>query len=103
MPDIVRSQCRAARALIEWSQLELADAAKITRQTVVDFERGTRRPHANNLAAIQAVFEKAGVEFIPKNGGGPGVRLAKRGRKQMIRVPKASNAAIFRFGFATAP
>jgi hypothetical protein len=29
------------------------------------------------LAAVRAVLEIAGVEFIPKNGGGPGVRLRK--------------------------
>ena len=29
----------------------------------------------NNLAAVKAAFEAAGVEFIPENGGGPGVRL----------------------------
>jgi hypothetical protein len=27
---------------------------------------------------MQAALEKAGVEFIAENGGGPGVRLAKR-------------------------
>ena len=29
------------------------------------------------IAAIRAVLEAAGVEFIPENGGGPGVRLRK--------------------------
>ena len=32
--------------------------------------------------AVQRALEKAGVEFIPENGGGAGVRLAKRGRKR---------------------
>lgn len=27
--------------------------------------------------AIRAALERAGVEFIPENGGGPGVRLRK--------------------------
>jgi hypothetical protein len=30
------------------------------------------------IASMQAALEKAGVEFIAENGGGPGVRLAKR-------------------------
>ena len=30
----------------------------------------------------RAVLEKAGVEFIAENGGGPGVRLAKRKTKR---------------------
>jgi hypothetical protein len=30
-----------------------------------------------NLAAIRTALEAAGVEFIPENGGGAGVRLRK--------------------------
>lgn len=60
------------------SQSELADAAKVSRPTIVDFERGVRLPHPNNLEAILAALEAAGIEFIPENGSGPGVRLAKK-------------------------
>ncbi|WP_457092929.1 hypothetical protein [Microvirga sp. P5_D2] len=28
-----------------------------------------------NVGAIQGVLETAGIQFIPENGGGPGVRL----------------------------
>ncbi|WP_352869603.1 helix-turn-helix transcriptional regulator [Mesorhizobium sp. M1329] len=75
---ISAAQCRGARAMLGMSQGELADAAKVSRPTVVDFERGTRVPHANNIAAIRQALEAAGVEFIPENGGGAGVRLARR-------------------------
>ncbi|WP_352837301.1 helix-turn-helix transcriptional regulator [Mesorhizobium sp. M0664] len=71
-------QCRGARAMLDWSQSELAAAAGVSRATVVDFERGARIPHRNNLGAIRCALEAAGVEFIPENGGGPGVRLARR-------------------------
>lgn len=64
--------------MLGMSQSQLADAAKVSRPTVVDFERGVRLPHPNNLEAIRAVLEAAGIEFIPDNGGGPGVRLAKK-------------------------
>ena len=60
------------------SQSQLADAAKVSRLAVVDFERGVRLPHANNLQAIRTALEAAGIEFIPENGSGPGVRLAKK-------------------------
>jgi transcriptional regulator with XRE-family HTH domain len=59
------------------SQTQLADAAGVARQTIVDFERGARIPYPNNLAAIRLALETAGVEFIQENGGGPGVRLRK--------------------------
>jgi hypothetical protein len=45
--------------------------------TVRDFETGKRSPIANNLAAMQKALAEAGVEFIPENGGGAGVRLRK--------------------------
>ncbi|TCT08302.1 helix-turn-helix protein [Aquabacter spiritensis] len=59
----------------------LASAANVSRNTIVDFEKGRRVPTPNNLAAIQRALEAAGVEFIAENGGGPGVRL--RDRKEM--------------------
>jgi transcriptional regulator with XRE-family HTH domain len=73
------AQCRAARALIGMEQAQLASAASVARSTVVDFERGTRTPRDASLAAIRAALEAAGVEFIPENGGGHGVRLRARG------------------------
>ncbi len=70
-------QSRAARGLIAWSQQELADAANIGLSTIRNFEAGRSTPVANNLAAIRAALESAGVEFIAENGGGAGVRLRK--------------------------
>ncbi|MCY6379388.1 helix-turn-helix transcriptional regulator [Hoeflea prorocentri] len=72
---ITRDQCRAARALVQMSQVDLATAAGLSKQTVIDFERGARNPHKKNLMTIRTVLEAAGVEFIDPNGGGPGVRL----------------------------
>jgi transcriptional regulator with XRE-family HTH domain len=71
------AQCRAGRALIEWSQQDLASAAQVGLSTIRGFENGDRQPIANNLAAIQRALEAAGVEFIPENGSGAGVRLKK--------------------------
>lgn len=74
---IVPAQCRAARALIEWTRDDLAAASQTARSTLADFEANKRQPHPRTLAAIQAALEAAGVEFIPENGGGAGVRLRK--------------------------
>jgi transcriptional regulator with XRE-family HTH domain len=75
---ITPPQSRAARGLLEWSQEELAARSNLGLSTIRDFEKGRRVPTINNLAAIQRAIEAAGVEFIAENGGGPGVRLAKR-------------------------
>ncbi len=75
---ISAAQCRGARAMLSLNQGELAERAQVARQTVVDFERGARTPYANNLLAIRAALESAGVVFIDQNGGGPGVRLRKQ-------------------------
>lgn len=61
--------------MLGWSQVQLAAASNLTRQTIVAFENATRLPGPNNLLAIRVALEHGGVVFIEKNGGGPGVRL----------------------------
>jgi transcriptional regulator with XRE-family HTH domain len=75
-------QCKAARALLELTQGELATAANLGLSTIVDFEKKRRQV---SIAAIQAIREALvaqGVEFIDENGGGAGVRLRKRHTKK---------------------
>lgn len=75
---ITATQCRAARALIDWPRDELAVRARVSKRTIVDFERGARDPREATLVVIRQALETAGVEFIAQNGGGPGVRLKNR-------------------------
>ena len=44
--------------------------------------RATKAPQSRMTSreAVQKTLEKAGVEFIPENGGGAGVRMEKRKR-----------------------
>jgi transcriptional regulator with XRE-family HTH domain len=72
------AQSRAARGLLNWSQQQLARAANLGPSTIKDFENSKRVPIRNNLDAIVRALEKAGVEFIPENGGGAGVRLKQK-------------------------
>jgi transcriptional regulator with XRE-family HTH domain len=74
---ISRSQVRAARGLLDWSQDRLAEASSLPRRTIVRFEAGETAARERTLRAIAAALESAGVEFIEENGGGPGVRLRK--------------------------
>lgn len=74
---ITSAQCRAARALIAWSQDQLAVSSRVAKATIANFEAGKRTPYDRTLADIRAALETAGVEFIPENGGGAGVRLRK--------------------------
>jgi transcriptional regulator with XRE-family HTH domain len=72
------AQCRAARALIAWSQDQLASASKVAKATIANFEAGKRAPYDRTLADLRTALESAGVIFVEENGDGPGVRLAKR-------------------------
>jgi len=64
--------------MLGWSQTQLAEASNVSRQTIADFERGAHKPIGNNLASIIAAFTAAGIDFIPENGGGAGVRFRER-------------------------
>jgi transcriptional regulator with XRE-family HTH domain len=75
---IEAAQVRAARALIGWSQMELANAAGVPVSIVERFEAGAPDHVADEaIDKMRAALEAAGVAFIPKNGGGAGVRLRK--------------------------
>jgi transcriptional regulator with XRE-family HTH domain len=80
--ELSREQCRAARALLDWSQADLAEAANLGRQTVVDFERGARTPHRRNLYALRRALEMAGIIILDENGEGVGARRRKSRRKK---------------------
>jgi transcriptional regulator with XRE-family HTH domain len=70
-------QCKMGRAALGWSALELAKRAKVGVATVNRFEASQAQPIPVTLDAIQRALEAGGVEFIPENGGGAGVRLRK--------------------------
>jgi transcriptional regulator with XRE-family HTH domain len=77
MNTITPATCRAARGLLDWTQRQLAAVAGVGLSTVKAYEAGATTPVQNNLKALGAALEGAGVEFIAENGGGAGVRLRK--------------------------
>ncbi|MEM7651064.1 MAG: helix-turn-helix transcriptional regulator [Pseudomonadota bacterium] len=64
-------QIKAARALLEWTQEDLANQSGLSKPAINMIERRLSNAKADTLEAVQKAFEKAGVEFI----SGPGVRL----------------------------
>jgi predicted transcriptional regulator len=76
---ITPAQCRAARGLLDWTQQELADQARVGVVTIRLLEAGQTLPRRATLDVIQRAFESAGVELINPNGGGAGVRLRFKG------------------------
>jgi transcriptional regulator with XRE-family HTH domain len=80
---ITSAQCRAARGLLDWTQQDLADRARVGIVTVRQVEAGLTEPRRATLEVIRRALEVAGVEFIDDDGDGPGVRLRKRQRKKI--------------------
>jgi predicted transcriptional regulator len=75
------SQIRAARALLDWHQSELAKRAKIGLATLQRLERAPVGPvmaHVSTVVRVVECLEKAGIMFIERDpNGGLGVRLKR--------------------------
>ncbi|MFP3384431.1 helix-turn-helix transcriptional regulator [Tritonibacter sp. SIMBA_163] len=72
-------QLRAARALKGLSQAYVAEKAGVSSMTVKRAEgAGKPYPSTDAINRLQSVLEGEGIEFIPENGGGVGVRLMKQ-------------------------
>ena len=67
-------QCKMARTALGWGNRDLAREAGVASTTLMRFE-GTGKARPASIEKLQSTLEAAGVEFIPANGGGPGVRL----------------------------
>ena len=76
-------QVKAARALLGWSQDDLAKAAEVSIPTIKRLEAvdGPLGGRGETSERIIGAIRSAGVEFIDENGGGQGVRLRKPGRR----------------------
>jgi predicted transcriptional regulator len=75
-------QIKAARALLGWSQSDLARRSGISEPTIARLESldGELGGREETIRKIRAALENSGIEFI--NGSGPGVRLRKRHQKK---------------------
>jgi transcriptional regulator with XRE-family HTH domain len=64
MPILTPTECRAARALLDWSQDDLALKSGVSKRAITNFEKGHTTPIRANLAAIKGALEIGGVEFL---------------------------------------
>lgn len=71
------AQVRMARAALNWSLADLAEAAGVHRNTISNFETGRYGGDPEKVEAVQRALEAAGIEFT--NGGQPGVRMKAGG------------------------
>lgn len=69
------AQCRAARGLLKWTQLDLAKQSDVGATTIKQFETETTTPHLSTLKILRQTFENAGIEFIGNTDGGEGLRF----------------------------
>jgi len=84
---LTSAQIRAARALLRWSAVDLAEASSVAANTIrrAEVAEGQTTLTTPNDLAIRRALETAGVDFIDENGGGAGVRLKKPGRTMTKR------------------
>lgn len=78
-PVLSPAQCRAARAILGWTQAILAERAGLARKTIADFEMNLRNLQYRTRRDITATFQAAGIEFLWGPQAHDPVRSAKAG------------------------
>ncbi len=61
------TQCKMARAALNWSTRDLAERSRVGTNTVARFENG-KTANASTLTLIRQAFEAAGVRFTEDGG-----------------------------------
>jgi len=82
---VTPGQCRAARALLDWTQIDLAKTAGIGQWTVSNFE-GSKRVGAESTTKMRLALEDAGIKFT--DGKRPAVRIKGVIRKKRSVIPR---------------
>ena len=94
-------QILISSAKLKWSVRDLAAKSGITANTISRIENGSDAK-ASTLNAIRTALEEGGVKFIEKNGGGVGVRSAKKHVKSTLHLDDATAAKLRREGLVSA-
>ncbi|MBX3492134.1 MAG: helix-turn-helix domain-containing protein [Parvibaculum sp.] len=78
---ITAEQLRAARAMLRWEQKDLAEKAQVSLPTVKRLEAmsgSLMAVRVDTIEALKRAIQAGGIEFIPENGGGAGIRFRDR-------------------------
>ena len=77
-------QIKAGRALLGWSQSDLASESGISEPTIARLESvdGALGGREATVLRIRAALERGGIQFIDENGGGLGVRLRRPAKRK---------------------
>ena len=79
-PVLTAAQIRAARAIVELRQEDLAEASGVSAAAIKKIEAGADAK-ASTLQKLQKALEQMGVMFLEEGavspGGGPGLRLRR--------------------------
>lgn len=72
------AQCRAARALLDWTQDELAERAEVSRGTIRGFESGQHALQRSTASAVGRALAAGGVILVEADReAGQGVRFVE--------------------------
>ena len=72
------AKIRMARAVIGWSQSELAVQVGLTQRSVHKLEQGDTEPRRTTVHAIEQFWREQGIEFEDLADGGFQVRVSSR-------------------------
>ncbi len=86
---IIGAQIAASREFLGITQVELAEAAGVSDQTIRDFETNKSEPSPATIEKIRAELESRGIEFT--NGDGAGVRINYTKAAEYARRVKAQS------------
>lgn len=77
-----RFQILAARAMLEMTRAELAAKVGLSATGLSNIENGLADSKVSTMEAIRKALEASGVEFIPEDAKGAGVRFKKPRRRR---------------------
>lgn len=66
--QVTSAQIRAGRALLDWSQEELANSTGLSIATIRKIESGSISPRDTTMGSIIRAMEQANIEFAPSMG-----------------------------------